>query len=890
MKTVTALTFKTAFLLGVILLAAGTLCAQFGGGSGTIQDPYIVQTATHLNSVRNYAAYHFLQTADISLDITPYNQGQGWIPICLPSAPFSGSYDGGGFLISGLYINQNYTLAGLFGFTSGAELTRIKLQGATITSTNWVGALLGKGTNTTISACRVSATISAQLYVGGLAGVLDNSTVSDCQASVDLTTESWAGGLIGGATNCAISSCSTTGTSHSWDYNAGLVAESTNSNYLNCHSMMTLNGTFTAGLIADMLEGTLTNSYAVTFFEPGSQAGGLIYGAFNATVNHSYWNTQTSGETSSAGGEGRNTAQMTYPHAANTYVDWDFTDVWIADSTGTGNGGYPYLAVGPGSGVVSAPTFSHISGYYNSPFQLVLHCATSNATIRYTLDGSDPTEQSSEYTAPILINNVTTVKARAYRTGWITSVMVTAQYYLGLFGGGTGTTADPYRIATPQHLDAVRHAPDACFMLVQDIDMDVAPYNSGSGWAPIGYTSNPDDEFTGELSGNGYKIMNLYLQTGNYAGLFGLTYGAALRDINLTDVDIWGESYTGGLVGYSISSSISRCSVSGNVHGSGPVGGLVGHAGSTGISNSFSTASVSAQTMIGGLVGVMYMNSTIDKCYASGLVTNTGGGAFTGGLIGQLDYGEHTVTDSYWDIQSSGQSGSAAGFGRTSDEMTYPYAANTYQDWNFSTMWKADDTNFNGGYPYLFNMVERPSITFTAVEPEEPVLFSISCSTWGAQIHYTLDDSEPTESSLLYIEPFLVYCDADSTVYVKARAYKAGYVPSFVDTAYWYFGYLDNPPEENTPPLQVIECYPNPFREDCRIKVNLARPGKASLRVYNARGQLVKTLISDTSTTSEIASSWDGRDAHNAEVEAGIYILCLDGGGVRNVRKIVKIK
>lgn len=888
MKTMRSLTFKTTFLLWVFLLATGTLFAQFGGGSGTLQDPYLIQNATHLNNVRICRTNHFLQTANINLNIAPYNQGQGWNPISLPNTPFTGSYDGGGFVISGLYINQDYALAGLFGYTSGAELTRIKLESAVITSTTWVGALLGKGINTSISACQVSATINAEVYVGGLVGELENSSVSDCQTNVNISAQSQVGGLIGYATNCTISSCGSMRSSQSWMNNAGLVAESYNSTYHDCYAKMTLNGLFTGGLISGMTGGSLTNSYAVSFFGPDTEAGGLIESASNVTINHSYWNTQTSGETYSAGGEGRNTAQMTYPYAANTYVGWDFTDVWLADSTGTVNGGYPYLAVDASSGVVSAPSFSHASGYHNTPFQLVLHCATANATIRYTLDGSEPTEQSPLYSAPIPINTVTTVKAFAYRAGWVNSVTVTAQYYLGLFGGGTGSTADPYRIATPQHLDGMRHAPDSCFVLVQDIDMDVAPFNTGTGWAPIGYTSATDyDEFTGYFSGNGYKIMNLFVQTGTYAGLFGYTIGAELRDLTLTEVEIWGGSYSGGLVGYSIATDIINSSVSGDVHGSYAVGGLVGYLVSSDVSDCFSTASVSSQTRVGGLVGTMYMHSTVENCFATGLVTCSG--TLAGGLIGELSYGDHIITASYWDVQTSGQNSSAAGSGRTSLEMTYPYAANTYQGWDFIFTWKADDTNYHGGYPYHLKKIAIPHITFDPVPPGEPVQFSISCSTWGAQIYYTLDNTDPTENSLPYIDSFWVYPDADSTVFVRARAYKEGYLPSAIASAYWDYG-VANPPEENSPPLQVIDCYPNPFTAFCQIKIQLSRPGKASLKVYNAKGQLVRTLQSDKWTAGEIAEIWDGSDFSGRKVAAGIYLIRAVQGDLSATRKVLKIK
>ena len=60
-------------------------------------------------------------------------------------------------------------------------------------------------------------------------------------------------------------------------------------------------------------------------------------------VAYCYWDMQTSGQPSSYGGEGRTTDDMAYPHATNTYVDWDFDTVWIADTDHSMNNGYPYL-------------------------------------------------------------------------------------------------------------------------------------------------------------------------------------------------------------------------------------------------------------------------------------------------------------------------------------------------------------------------------------------------------------------------------------------------------------------------------------------------------------------------------------------------------------------
>jgi hypothetical protein len=93
----------------------------FAGGTGTETDPYLVATAEHLNQVRNHLAAHFRQTADIDLGTAPWNKDKGWRPIgaSTSGSPFTGTFDGGGFTISGLTINRPATgYQGLFGYTT----------------------------------------------------------------------------------------------------------------------------------------------------------------------------------------------------------------------------------------------------------------------------------------------------------------------------------------------------------------------------------------------------------------------------------------------------------------------------------------------------------------------------------------------------------------------------------------------------------------------------------------------------------------------------------------------------------------------------------------------------------------------------------------------------
>ena len=59
---------------------------------------------------------------------------------------------------------------------------------------------------------------------------------------------------------------------------------------------------------------------------------------------------------------------------------------------------------------------------------VTLTCATEGATIYYTTDGSDPTTSSTAYSAPFAVTDGTTVKARAYKTGWRDSLIYIATF------------------------------------------------------------------------------------------------------------------------------------------------------------------------------------------------------------------------------------------------------------------------------------------------------------------------------------------------------------------------------------------------------------------------------------------------------------------------------
>ena len=78
--------------------------------------------------------------------------------------------------------------------------------------------------------------------------------------------------------------------------------------------------------------------------------------------------------------------------------------------------------------VVATPTFTPAAGEYNEPQEVVINCTTADATIHYTLDGTEPTVESAVYETPISIDVTTTVKAMAVKEGYDNSAVAEAVY------------------------------------------------------------------------------------------------------------------------------------------------------------------------------------------------------------------------------------------------------------------------------------------------------------------------------------------------------------------------------------------------------------------------------------------------------------------------------
>lgn len=79
---------------------------------------------------------------------------------------------------------------------------------------------------------------------------------------------------------------------------------------------------------------------------------------------------------------------------------------------------------------VAIPSFSPDPGIYEDSVSVEMFCSTPDAQVRFTLDGTDPDENSTLYTEPLLLDTTTTVKARGFLEGWIASEINSGEYVI----------------------------------------------------------------------------------------------------------------------------------------------------------------------------------------------------------------------------------------------------------------------------------------------------------------------------------------------------------------------------------------------------------------------------------------------------------------------------
>jgi len=344
---------RTALLTLTTCLFVLPAQAKYSGGTGEPNDPYQITTPADLIALgetpEDYDK-HFILTADIDLDpnlpgrkvfdkavIAPdtdnardYFQGR----------PFGGVFDGKGHTVSHLTIKGKDCL-GLFGqLEYAAEVKDLGVVDVKVTgSGSYVGGLVGDSHDGAISNCYSTGVVNGGNAVGGLVGNNYWGRVTICYSTCAVSGGSWVGSLVGGNRG-TISNCCTTGTASGAEYVGGLVGAN-GGKVARCFSMsLASGGSAVGGLVGlnwlpvpgptGVSPGSIAQCYSTGSVRGGSSVGGLV-GAnpYGGSIDSSFWDMQTSGQTSSDGGTGKTTAEM---QMASTLLGWGCTPaVWTID-------------------------------------------------------------------------------------------------------------------------------------------------------------------------------------------------------------------------------------------------------------------------------------------------------------------------------------------------------------------------------------------------------------------------------------------------------------------------------------------------------------------------------------------------------------------------------
>ena len=354
----------------IMLLAAAILI----GSAASVQAQTEIRSWDDLHDIRDNLAGSYILMNDIdeeSPGYETYNSNEGWLPIGTTDTPFSGTFDGDGYTISGLSIYRTTAYNGLFGDVLDATIKNVGIINANLdVSGGWNGVLVGRVTASTIqntySTGILNQDVQANFHHGGLVGQIRGGRLMKSWSSVHVTT---IGRMVGGLI----------GTITSFDDNPAVVEETFATGDVRCLSTdgelalyrwvgghtgqfggsSTIRNSYATGSVTAYSQvgglvgyhwrnSVIENSYSIGAVSGDTHVGGLVghrdpdQGDAIGIVTNSYWNTETGavaegvGFGKTEGVSGKTTSEM---KEVGTYANWDFQFTWAFDESV--NDGFP---------------------------------------------------------------------------------------------------------------------------------------------------------------------------------------------------------------------------------------------------------------------------------------------------------------------------------------------------------------------------------------------------------------------------------------------------------------------------------------------------------------------------------------------------------------------
>jgi len=571
-------------------IACSSTLAKYGGGSGEPNDPYQIRDANNMQAIGADPCdwgSHFRLMADIDLSSytgTEFNIiGAGYYefpPFGFPyfvGTPFTGTFDGDGHeILNFTYAGSGDYVIGLFGFVEGeqAEIRHVGLRNATVSGGFEVGALVGSLSGATVEDCYVEqGTVSGPYRIGGLIGVCDgNASVSNSYSHAAVYGDYEVGGLLGCARRGHISRCYFDGDVSGTNAHAGgLLGVIYSGRISECFSAGAVSAPSRVGGLAGEGRATIYNSYSTASVSSSSRvAGGLVGLGQTAVLRNcystgsvsnggglmgigggafgSYWNVETSGRATSAGGTGKTTAEMKSP---DTYIGWAAcgnNGVWKFSDTDD----YPHLQweTAAGQPLPEQEISDHLSGGGTEADPYLVHTAE-----QFNIIGLFPCEWDKHFKLMADIDLGAFRESSFNVIGY--NVYSKKHPFTGVFDGNGHTIAN---------------------LTYSSMEQGIALFGCLSG-------ENSQIRHLGVIQPHIYTVA--------------------------PDFWAQGGIYIGPLVGYLEDGLVESCYVQdGNVTGYKHVGGLVGLNRDGTISGCYSATSVTARSFAGGLVGSNYATIT----------------------------------------------------------------------------------------------------------------------------------------------------------------------------------------------------------------------------------------------------------------------------------------
>lgn len=356
-----------------------TFCAARNSSltAGFLNSLIPISTIEQLQMIGNHVdfprswTYHLTGDIDASHTST-WSQGLGFKPIGSWNRRFTGTFDGGGFRISELTINRPAEGGiGLFGHIEGSVLKNLTVANASVHGGAKVGALVGFSVKSEVEDCysngvvtgtstvggliayfgsnsigrrlRSEASVSGGGYlIGGLVGTLRASTLTGSSAEGDVTGGNYVGGLVGlidVSTNLLTTSFAT-GNVSGVEGVGGLVGVGSSGDIYDSFASGDVSGDKdVGGFIGYASNHEIERAFSTGVVTGETDTGGFAGRLSYTPVRNIFWDTETSGLSTSAGSSasgGRTTSEMM---VQSTFSGFDFDSIWAIDSGSS----YPYF-------------------------------------------------------------------------------------------------------------------------------------------------------------------------------------------------------------------------------------------------------------------------------------------------------------------------------------------------------------------------------------------------------------------------------------------------------------------------------------------------------------------------------------------------------------------